>query len=104
MIVPGIGNRGRGHIHDLPAHLHFMRFIAARPEEGTSDRKDSADVLIFQRSEAVFHEAPETVLNPDHLGALPEGCFCNPADGGIQPGAVAPGGENADCFRFCSRH
>ena len=62
----GIGDGDIGHIHDLGAHFHFVRLVAAGSQKSSPERQDAAHMLIFDRQGTVFHKAAKSVQDPNH--------------------------------------
>jgi hypothetical protein len=84
-----------------------MRFVAAGAEDRAANGEDSGQRVSIEPQPPVRDQAAETVAKTDDLHAVKaEGGFADAADGGIQTGAVAAGGQDADAFGFghCLRH
>jgi len=88
-----------GHVEFLPADWHPVRFVAAGAEDCPADRQDARQGIAVQPHHAVFHQAPEPILEPDHLHVIrPDRRFSHRADRRVQAGAVAARRQNPDCF------
>ena len=84
-----------------------MRLVAAGAEDGAADGEDAGERGLVELEPPVFDEAAEAVAEADDLHAVKaERGFADAADGGVQAGAVAAGGQDADAFGFghCLRH
>jgi len=94
-----IGQDRFGSVNFLAAHHHAAGFVAAGAENGAADGEDAGKGALVQGHGAVFHQAAESVAKPDDLhveGAL--GGLADAANGSVEAGAIAAGGENADVF------
>ena len=66
--------------------------------------QEAADVFVIQCNRPIFHQAPEPVLNADHLGSLLHGRLGHAADRRVQTGAIAARRQNSNAFCFAIRH
>src|SRR5690348_12094084 len=84
-----------------------MRFVPAGAENGATDGENAGEGGLVEAQPAVGDQAAEAVPEPDDLHAVKtERGFAHPPDGGVQAGAVAAGGQDADAFGLghCLQH
>ena len=68
-------------------------------EDGSSEGEYSGDIAGGERSDAVFDESEEAVFDSEDLPSVIEDCrFGDCSDDGVEAGAVASSGEDADAF------
>ncbi len=88
-----------GGVDELPANGHAFGPVAAGAEDGAADGQDAGEGVGIKGHRAVFHDAAEAITKANDLHAEEAvGCLAKAADGSVEAGAVAAGGENADVF------
>lgn len=88
---------GAGHVHRFTAYLHTVRFVAAGAQDGTAVGQDAGEQVTVEIHGAVLDEAAKAITEADAVH--PEGVlagFADTAYGGVEAGAIAAAGENAD--------
>jgi len=86
-----------GHIHRPAPDRHLVGFVAAGPENGSAGGQNARQSVAVQPEGAVLHEPPEPVAETDHVhtvGTMSR--LADAANGRIETGRIAPGGEDAD--------
>ena len=96
-----------GHVARAAVNHHAVRLVAAGAEDGAADGEDAGERALVELQPPVFDEAAKAVAKADDFHAVKaERGFADAADGGVQAGAVAARGQDADAFGFghCLRH
>ncbi len=92
---------GLGHVARAAVNDHAVRLVAAGAENGAAHGEDARERGFVEPDPAVFDEAAKTVAKADDLHAVKaETGFADATNGGVQAGAVAASGEDADAFDF----
>ena len=86
-----------GHVQGLPADRHAVRLVAAGAEDGAADREDAGQLCPRERRRAVLDQTTKAVAIADHMHPVgADRGFADAADRGVQAGAVAARGQDAD--------
>ncbi len=88
-----------GHVVDPAINRHAVRLVAAGAQDGAAHGENAGQGGSVELEPPVFHDASETIPEPDDFHAVKsEGGLPHAADGGVQSGTVAAGRQNADAF------
>src|SRR5690606_5655987 len=101
LVLFDVAPHHRAHVHrSSVADVHLVDSGAAGAEDRPASVEYPGEVLGAEADEAVLHEASEPVPEPDQLHVVGSGGgFADGADGGVEPGGVAAGGEDSDGAR-----
>jgi hypothetical protein len=92
-----VGNDGIGHVLEPALHRHLVRLVAAGTEDGAAQGEDARELIAHEVGGAVHHEAAKALAKAvDAHAIFAGGGLADAADGRIEAGAVAAGGEDAD--------
>ncbi len=81
--------------HALVAVAVHVRVAAGRAEDGAAALQDAADVVASERAYVAVHEAVPAVEDADDLHVVSHDRAAHDRTGdGVEPGAVAAGGED----------
>ncbi len=86
----------RTHVADLAVDDHAVHLVAAGAEDGAADGEDAGEGAGVERDVAVLDQAADAVAVADQLQPCADRRLAEAADGGVQAGAVAAGGEDPD--------
>src|ERR1039457_4934819 len=76
-----------------------MRFVAAGAKNGAAKGKNSGKSVVIQIDPLILNQAAKAIAKSNDLHAVVAvRGLADTADGGIQAGAVATGGEDADAL------
>ena len=82
-------------------HAHELEGGALGAEDGAAQRQDAAEIVLGHLLVIAGDEAVVAVEDAHDLDVLAEPCIqglCHAADGGVQAGTVAAGGQDANTF------
>ena len=82
-------------------HAHELEGGAFSAEDGAAQRQDAAEIVLGHLLVIAGDEAVVAVEDAHDLDVLAEPCIqglCHAADGGVQAGTVAAGGQDANTF------
>jgi len=90
-----------GHVLGATVNHHAVRLVAARAKNRAADGENAGERGLVELEAFVFHEAAKAVAKADDFHpVITERRLADATDSGVESGAVAARGEDADAFRF----
>ena len=90
---------------DSVSQRHLVRLLAAGAENGAPQRQDAGNVLLMEDARMILDQAAKALFDADHFNVeIAHGRLGHAANGRVEPGTIAPAGQNPNASRLGCGH